>query len=127
MDTNITLDEEDLYTTSLETNEYSRWCVEGRVPNVYYPLEFWSKARIKHTYPRLSKIARDLFTIPAMSNKPERVFSSYSNMVTPQRGKLSGKAIKEAQFIKNWMRHRIITNLGATFELVQSVPQEAEM
>lgn len=127
MDTNITLDEEDLHTTSLETDEYSRWCVEGRVPDVYHPLEFWSKARIKHTYLRLSKMARDLFTIPAMSDEPERVFLSCGNMVTPQRGKLSGEAIKEAQCIKNWIRHGIITNLGATFELVQSVPQEAEM
>jgi hypothetical protein len=127
MDANITSDEEDLHTTSPETDEYSRWCVEGRVPDVYHPLEFWSKARIKHTYPRLSKMARDLFTIPAMSDEPERVFSSCGNMVTPQRGKLSGEAIEEAQCIKNWMRHGIITNLGATFELVQSVPQEAEM
>ncbi|THY01336.1 hypothetical protein D6D01_10368 [Aureobasidium pullulans] len=124
MDATLTSDEEDADIVTPETDEYARWCVEGRVPDVYHPLEFWSKPRIKHTYPRLSRMARDLFTIPAMSDEPERVFSSCGNMVTPQRGKLSGEAIEEAQCIKSWMRHGIITNLGATFELVAALPQE---
>jgi hypothetical protein len=99
-------------------------CFEGRVPDVYHPLEFWSKPRIKHTYPRLSRMARDLFTIPAMSDEPERVFSSCGNMVTTQREDLSAEAIEEAQCIKNWMRNGVITNLGATFEAVSSRPEE---
>jgi hypothetical protein len=41
-------------------------------------------------------MARDLFTIPAMSNEPKRVFSSYGNMVTTQRGSLGADAIEEA-------------------------------
>jgi hypothetical protein len=116
--------DEDGDISAPEIDEYSRWCVEGRVPDVYHPLEFWSKARIKHSYPRLSRMARDLFTIPAMSDEPERVFSSCGNMVTPQRGNLSAEVIEEAQCIKNWMRRGIITNLGATFELVRAIPQE---
>ncbi|KAG2164741.1 hypothetical protein JADG_004480 [Aureobasidium aubasidani] len=96
MDATLTSDEEDADIVTPETDEYARWCVEGRVPNVYHPLEFWSKPRIKHTYPRLSRMARDLFTILAMSDEPERVFSSCGNIVTPQRGKLSGEAIEEA-------------------------------
>jgi hypothetical protein len=40
-----------------------------RVPDVYHPSEFWSKPRLKHTYLRLSRMARDLFTIPAMSGE----------------------------------------------------------
>jgi hypothetical protein len=96
MDADISLEEEETTHDALDTNEYAKWCSKGRVPNVYYPLKFWSKARIKYTYPRLSRMARDLFTIPAMSNEPKRVFSSCGNMVTTQRGNLSAKAIKEA-------------------------------
>ncbi|THX67806.1 hypothetical protein D6D08_06550 [Aureobasidium pullulans] len=125
MDATLTSDEEDTNISSPETDEYARWCVEGRVPDVYHPLEFWSKPRIKHSYPRLSRMARDLFTIPAMSDEPERVFSSCGNMVTPQRGKLTGEAIEEAQCIKSWMRHGIITNLGATFKSMAWAPEEA--
>ncbi|THX02757.1 hypothetical protein D6D17_06061 [Aureobasidium pullulans] len=125
MDAALTSDEEDITDTSTpNTDEYARWCCEGRVPDVYHPLEFWSKARTQHSYPRLSRMARDLFTIPAMSDEPERVFSSCANMVTPHRGKLSADAIEEAQCIKNWRRRGIITNLGATFESMAWVPEE---
>jgi hypothetical protein len=29
------------------TDEYQKWCEEGRQPNVYRPLEFWSTQRQK--------------------------------------------------------------------------------
>jgi hypothetical protein len=124
MDADITSEEEEANIESPETDEYAKWCIEGRVPDVYHPLEFWSKPRIKHNYPRLSRMARDLFTIPAMSDEPERVFSSCGNMVTAQRGNLSAEAIEEAQCMKNWMRNGVITNLGATFEAVSSRPED---
>lgn len=94
MDATLTSDEEDADVVTHETDKYARWCVEGRVPDVYHPLEFWSKPRIKHSYPRLSRMARDLFTIPAMSNEPKRVFSSCGNMVTPQRGSYPARPLK---------------------------------
>jgi hypothetical protein len=125
MDADITSEEEEANLESSETDEYAKWCFEGRVPDVYHPLEFWSKPRIKHSYPRLSRMARDLFTIPAMSDEPERVFSSCGNMVTPQRGNLSADAIEESQCVKSWMKNGVITNLGATFEAVSSRPEDA--
>jgi hypothetical protein len=125
MDADISSEEEETTHDASDTDEYAKWCSEGRVPDVYHPLEFWSKARIKHTYPRLSRMARVLFTIPAMSDEPERVFSSCGNMVTAQRGNLSVEAIEEAQCIKNWMKNGVITNLGATFEAVASRPEDA--
>jgi hypothetical protein len=88
---------------SSETDEYAKWCFEGRVPDVYHPLEFWSKPRIKHTYARLSRMAHDLFTVPAMSDEPERVFFSCGNIVTAQRGSPSADAIEETQWLKSWM------------------------
>jgi hypothetical protein len=104
MDADITSEEEEASLESSETDEYAKWCFEGRVPDVYHPLEFWSKPRIKHTYPRLSRMARNLFTILAMSDEPERVFFSCGNMVTVQRGSLGADAIEETQCIKSWMK-----------------------
>jgi hypothetical protein len=78
------------------TNEYQKWCEKGRQPNVYRPLEFWLTQRQKQAYPRLSRMARDLFTIPAMSDELERIFSSAGLMTTPHRGRLSARAIREA-------------------------------
>ena len=58
MDATLTSDEEDADVSTAETDEYSRWCVEGRVPDVHHPLEFWTKPRIKHSHPRLSRMAQ---------------------------------------------------------------------
>jgi hypothetical protein len=45
---------------------------------------------------RLTLVTRDLFTIPAMSDESERIFSSAGLMTTPHRGRLSARAIGEA-------------------------------
>jgi hypothetical protein len=103
MDADITSEEEDASLESSETDEYAKWCFEGRVSDVYHPLEFWSKPRLKHTYARLSRMAHDLFTVPAMSDEPERVFFSCGNIVTAQRGSPSADAIEETQWLKSWM------------------------
>jgi hypothetical protein len=71
-------------------------------------------------------MARDLFTIPAMSDELERVFSSAGLMVTPLRGRLSAKAIGQTQCVKSWIKTGVIANLKGTFERVNSVPQEIE-
>jgi hypothetical protein len=107
-------------------DEYVRRCEEGRQPKEFRPLEFWSTQRQRESYPRLSKMARDLFTIPAMSDEPERVFSSAGLMVTPSRGRLSAKAIGQTQCVKSWIKTGVIANLEGTFERVNSVPQEVE-
>jgi hypothetical protein len=109
------------------TDEYQKWCEEGRQPNEYRPLEFWSTQRQKQAYPRLSRMARDLFTIPAMSDEPERIFSSAGLMTTPHRGRLSARAIGEAQCVKSWLKTGIITSLEGTFENVAMYPIDMEI
>jgi hypothetical protein len=65
-------------------------------------------------------MARDLFTILAMSDEPERVFSSSGLMTTPHQGRLSARAIGEAQVVKSWIKTGISTSLEGTFERVAS-------
>ncbi len=38
-------------------------------------LEWWLREEQQHAYPRLSKMAIDILSIPAMSAEPERIFS----------------------------------------------------
>jgi hypothetical protein len=114
MDADITSEEEEASPESPEADEYAKWCFERRVPDVYHPLEFWSKPRIKHTYPRSSHMARDLFTIPAISDEPERVFFSCGNMVAAQEGSLSADAIEETQCVKSWMKENHFTEYIST-------------
>ncbi|KAA8646688.1 hypothetical protein EYZ11_010945 [Aspergillus tanneri] len=47
-------------------------------------------------YPRLSRMVIDLFSVPAMSSKPERIFSLTGQMITAQRGRLKADLIGAA-------------------------------
>jgi hypothetical protein len=71
-------------------------------------------------------MAKDLFTIPAMSVELERIFSSAGLMTTSHRGRLSARAIGEAQCVKSWLKTGIITSLEGTFENVAMYPIDME-
>jgi hypothetical protein len=107
--------------------EYQKWDKEGRRPNELRPLEFRSTQRQKQAYPRLPCMDKDLFTIPAMSDEPERVLSSAGLMTRPHRGRLSARAIGEAQCVKTWLKTDIITSLEGTFENVAMYPIDMEI
>jgi len=57
----------------------------------------------------LQKMALDLFTIRAMSDEPERVFSSTGIMVRPHRSKHSVKTIAASQCLRSWSEEGIVT------------------
>jgi hypothetical protein len=54
-------------------------------------------------------MAIDLFTIPAMSDGPERTFSSCSLMITSHRGSLESDVVGYTQCTKNWSRNGFIS------------------
>ncbi|THV65558.1 hypothetical protein D6D29_10544 [Aureobasidium pullulans] len=59
-----------------ELDEYQRWVKQPRDERVLKPLEYWTTEASRLAYPRLSKMAIDVFSAPAMSDEPERTFSS---------------------------------------------------
>ena len=83
-------------------DEYAEW-VGSTDPGhclVENPIQYWLLRR--RQYPRLSRMAIDLFSIPAMSSEPERIFSLAGQMVTAQRGRLKADLIGAAQCISSW-------------------------
>jgi hypothetical protein len=90
-------------------DEYSVWCQQPRNPLVNQPLSFWTTEVIQRQYPRLSRMAIDLFTIPAMSDEPERTFGSCSLMITSHRGSLESDVVEFTQCTKNWLKNGVIT------------------
>jgi hypothetical protein len=54
-------------------------------------------------------MALDVFTIPAMSDEPERVFNSARLMVGPHRSRLSQKVVAMSQCLRNWLRQDLVT------------------
>lgn len=93
-------------------DEYEQWCQRRRVPGVKQPLTFWSNPEQRRLFPRLSTLALDLFTIPAMSDEPERTFSATGAMVTPLRGRIHPDLIHKAQCLRSWSRGGVINYQG---------------
>lgn len=89
-------------------DEYAEWVAitdpgDCLVDN---PIQYWLLRR--RQYPRLSRMSIDLFSIPAMSSEPERIFSLTGQMVTPQRSRLKADIIGAAQCISSWEKNRVI-------------------
>jgi hypothetical protein len=63
----------------------------------------------RYPYSRLSRTAIDLFTIPAMSDGPERTFSSCSLIITSHRGSLESDVVEYTQCTKNRLRNGVIS------------------
>lgn len=87
---------------SAACDEYAAWIATTDPGDclVDNPIQYWLLRR--RQYPRLSRMAIDLFSIPAMSSEPERIFSLAGLMVTAQRGQLRADIIGAAQCISSW-------------------------
>jgi hypothetical protein len=88
-------------STSAMRDEYAEWVATTDPGDclVDDPIQYWLLRR--RQYPRLSRMAIDLFSVPAMSSEPERIFSLAGQMVTAQRGRLKADLIGAAQCISS--------------------------
>ena len=59
-------------------------------------------------WPRLSQMAIDILSIPAMSAEPERVFSGARRTVSWERMQLGSESIEETECLKSWMRSNLV-------------------
>ncbi|KJZ68404.1 hypothetical protein HIM_12202 [Hirsutella minnesotensis 3608] len=89
-------------STCAARDEYAEWIATTDPGDclVDDPIQYWLLRR--RQYPRLSRMALDLFSVPAMSSEPERIFSLTGQMVSSQRGRLRADLIGAAQCISSW-------------------------
>ncbi|KAJ3453198.1 hypothetical protein MRS44_018853 [Fusarium solani] len=83
-------------------DEYAEWLSTSDPGDcsVDNPIQYWLLRR--RQYPRLSRMAIDLFSVPAMSSEPERIFSLAGQMVTPPRRRLQADIVGAARCISSW-------------------------
>ncbi len=62
--------------------------------------------------PRLTQMAYDFLTIPAMSSECQRLFSSAKLTVTPQRQRLKADIIEAIEMMNKWFRRGLVNLLG---------------
>lgn len=107
-------------TTSLvgEYDEYDRWLSspdsksDPFVTNLFQ--YWWGKQK---EYPRLSRMALDLLSIPPMSAECERLFSVAGQMVSPQRSRLEASTIGVTQTLRSWVRNGLISTIDPLIDV----------
>ena len=67
------------------------------------PVDWWWQRRER--FPRLSRMALDLLTIPPSSAECERCFSQAKLIITTQRHGMDDIALAKVQCMKNWLRN----------------------
>lgn len=94
-------------------------------PKDFDPIQWWQEATQRANYPRLSKMALDLLSIPAMSAEVERLFSSANITITDRRNRIGVDAVEAIECLKSWLRKDNISWLDSEVEaLIQKVIEE---
>jgi len=79
------------------------------LPSSNTALDWWLKKEQRERLPDLSKMAINIFSIPAMSSEPERVFSGAKHTITEQRMSLKIDTIELLECLKSWFRIEVFT------------------
>lgn len=118
-------DEHDLLAQELDVaspamNELDEYkCFIGQTPIAIdcSPLTWWLREEQSQQYPRLSKMAINVLSIPAMSAEPERVFSDARRTISWDRCQLGSRTIERGECMKSWIKSGITQ--GTPIEVVE--------
>lgn len=90
---------------AVAVDDYEAYISSPAIP-VSDVIGWWRDHQI--TYPKLSQMAFDILSIPAMSAECERIFSLAKLIITSQRHGLSDLTIEAIQCMKNWLDRNAI-------------------
>jgi hypothetical protein len=85
-------------------DEYDDYNTEAPFEIRTTALSWWCQDQQRRRWPRLSNMAIDILSIPAMSDEPERVFSGARRTISWERAQLSAENIERLECLKNWHR-----------------------
>ncbi|OAQ57863.1 restless-like transposase [Pochonia chlamydosporia 170] len=116
---------------NVDHDEYDHWLSSPDVKNdplVTDVVQYWWGRR--KDYPRLSRMALDLLSVPPMSAECERLFSVAGQMVSPLRTRLEASTIGITQTLRSWVRNGLIdaadTLIDVSGEIGESIIWQAE-
>ena len=64
-------------------------------------MEWWTNQVQRTRFPDLSRLAIEIFSIPAMSDEPERIFSKARRTILWERGLLEPDSIEALECLKH--------------------------
>ncbi|SRR6266516_2944316 len=78
------------------------------------PLDWWCHPDQRRRFPRLSRMAIDILSIPPMSDEAERVFSGARRTISWERARLSAEMVEITECMAHWIKHRLISSRSST-------------
>jgi len=116
-------------TDEMELYYFERQMVNGQWKEVKLsykdnPLAWW-RQHGERLYPTLSRMAYDLFSMPAMSSECERAFSLAKKMITDERYSLKPDIIEADQCLKSWLKQGLVSG-EATWQLMEEMKPSEE-
>ena len=100
---------EEKSTVLEDIDELDRYLTEPRLKKISTVIGWWQDQAQKSRFLLLSLMAIDIFSIPAMSSEPERVFSGAKNTLSDNRASLTMSTIQATQCLKSWFRSGLFT------------------
>jgi hypothetical protein len=91
-------------------DEYTDY-ISGELYETESPLSWWCEDQQRKRWPRLSSMAIDILSMPAMSDEPERVFSGARRTISWDRAQLGARAIETGECLKHWKRSGILEEI----------------
>ena len=92
-----------------KVDEYEAYSREKAIPIQTSALDQWLAEERRTAWPRLSQMAIDILSIPAMSDEPERVFSGARRTIPWDRMRLGISNIEKSQCLKSWIASGLIS------------------
>jgi hypothetical protein len=78
------------------------------------PIPYWVAK--KNIWPELAAMALDIYSVPAMSDEPERIFSQTGHILAPRRRRLTSKSMEQLMCMKSWLKQGVAHLDGSLFE-----------
>ena len=96
----------------IPTDELEQYINEPIIRGHIDIIAWWRDQRTR--LPTLTRMAMSVFSIPAMSSEPERVFSSTKHTITVERASLGPETIEWLECCKHWLKAEIYTDTELT-------------
>lgn len=92
-------------------DEFEDYCNDTSYDPEIPPLEWWQRETQQKRWPRLSCLALEVLSMPAMSAEPERIFSGGRRTMSWDRGKLSIELLEKLECQKSWSKQKFPQNI----------------
>ena len=92
-------------------DEWEDYCSQEPYEITGTALEWWCQKAQRKRWPKLSYMAIDILSIPAISNEAEQVFSEAHYTMTWERMSIGFENLERVEYIKHWKKSGILDYL----------------